>query len=244
MAATPIRLSFSGFLATTFDAVLVLEAALNNRIHIHQRPLTQEELEPLVHSGAIFVCGVGGDAGDITDWKDGRRWSPPSAQCVQGNPTGFNLYRELLEPGMQRPTEELNYEQDHAESLAPFLGAHVANEMAKPFGLMKKTINFTISGEEYAVISYYTIADVLCGMLPRPRHRYDWDDFAVPPRQEFWEPEAQALIITNDNAEAAAPDTRGWMVVGLVPPPRFASTEAEDADGEEDSTSDEEAEEL
>ncbi len=54
--------------------------------------------------------------------------------------------------------------------LAPYVGrANAGIEGLKDDGLIKKTISFTIFGERWGVVAYYTLNDALFAALPRPR---------------------------------------------------------------------------
>jgi hypothetical protein len=54
--------------------------------------------------------------------------------------------------------------------LEPFLGAPLVTALAKSDRLPRKTNSFTIAGQKYLMVNYYTIEDVLNGRLPRPRN--------------------------------------------------------------------------
>jgi hypothetical protein len=49
------------------------------------------------------------------------------------------------------------------------MGFHLGRVGAKRGGLFKKTMTFDVFGQEYFVMNYYNVADVLADRLPRPR---------------------------------------------------------------------------
>jgi hypothetical protein len=92
--------SFTGFVATTGDAALLLEAALQGHIPLWMDAPTRAEYAGLIRSGAIFVYGVDG-ASAIKRWRDPVEWSDRRAV----GQTGFDLYREVTSTSTQQLTQ-------------------------------------------------------------------------------------------------------------------------------------------
>jgi len=77
--------SFFGYLATTYDALVLLEACLSGLVQPLARRPPENERESLTRSGYVFIYD---ETSGMTRWTDGRKWSPSR---MQGN---FLLYRE------------------------------------------------------------------------------------------------------------------------------------------------------
>ncbi|KAL2124150.1 hypothetical protein VTJ04DRAFT_515 [Mycothermus thermophilus] len=96
--------------------------------------------------------------------------------------------------------------------LGPLLGLHLGTQNSRRQGLLKKRISFDIGGREYCVINYYCPADVLGGLLRRPRHTPNWPGItaaALP--AHYWAQRANRRhTIANDNGVAPAWQTPMW----------------------------------
>lgn len=89
-APTNNKATWKGFLYSTLDALVVLEACLQNKLeYTSQRPREQERSH-LITSGNVFVYTH--TSSRIQRWTDGYAWSPSR---VSGN---FLVYRELSQP--------------------------------------------------------------------------------------------------------------------------------------------------
>lgn len=89
MAASPIVPTFTGFVATTVDAALLVQAAIAGRLpHVATRP-DNVRYRQLARSGTVVVFGPG-----IQRWREGLSWTPRRAL---GN--GFDVYREKTSTG-------------------------------------------------------------------------------------------------------------------------------------------------
>lgn len=75
MPETPIVATFYGHVASTRDALIIIEACLEGKLnHIGRRPRRSEE--PLLpRSGNVFVYER--QSSGITHWLDGTSWSTP-----------------------------------------------------------------------------------------------------------------------------------------------------------------------
>ncbi|KAJ3530110.1 hypothetical protein NMY22_g8707 [Coprinellus aureogranulatus] len=170
---------WSGWIETTGDALLILEAARRGLIPRVTRRLIDAERK-MITSGSVFVFDE--DESGIKRWTDGLFWSPSR---ILGN---FLLYRETDKRGHRstRADPEESPEatkmdgtlsrprNDHA-SIAidkhrerTLLGSLTNSYKFKPDGLMKKTFSLTIGGVAQHLISYYKIEDVENGRLRSP----------------------------------------------------------------------------
>ncbi|KAL1844032.1 hypothetical protein VTJ49DRAFT_5783 [Mycothermus thermophilus] len=215
----PNQPSWKGFIATPYDAALMVEAARRGEIETFEKFPPRDIIDTYVYSGAIIVRHIRNpdDKNDNWRWRDGKAWTPH--RLTQD---GFFIYRELVRPkDTTTPLADLDYERNNAETLTPFLGQHLARARSKENGLVKKTLTFKVEGAKYIVIAYYTVQDALSGNLPRPRHHPRWpfdrdDDIVL--NSDLWNHD-ERLKLKDDNGEAAAPDWRGWTNLGEVPLP-------------------------
>ncbi|EMD36069.1 hypothetical protein CERSUDRAFT_138831 [Gelatoporia subvermispora B] len=177
---------WSGFIETTGDALLILEAARRGLIPRVTRRLVDSERK-MITSGSVFVFDE--DESGIKRWTDGFFWSPSR---ILGN---FLLYRETEKRGAghrsarvepSSPTDEygeggkqegqtlsrpkgessrLGIDRHRERSL---VGSLTNSYKFKPGGMMKKTFSLTIGGVAQHLISYYKIEDVEQGRLRAP----------------------------------------------------------------------------
>ncbi|KAG6332531.1 hypothetical protein ID866_6560 [Astraeus odoratus] len=176
---------WSGWIETTGDALLILEAARQGLIPRVTRRLVDSERK-MITSGSVFVFDE--DESGIKRWTDGFFWSPSR---ILGN---FLLYRETDKRGAghrgarQESTDEHQYNdgtrQDGQSLSRPkgeasssgldrhrervLVGSLTNSYKFKTDGLMKKTFSLTIGGVAQHLISYYKIEDVEQGRLRSP----------------------------------------------------------------------------
>ncbi|KAH9840589.1 Gti1/Pac2 family-domain-containing protein [Rhodofomes roseus] len=172
-----------GFIETTGDALLILEAARRGMIPRVTRRLVDSERK-MITSGSVFVFDE--DESGIKRWTDGFFWSPSR---ILGN---FLLYRETEKRGaghrstrVEQPLEEVDPKGDGQSLSRPKSEAHRLTSVDrqrerslvgsltnsykfKPGGMMKKTFSLTIGGVAQHLISYYKIEDVEKGRLRSP----------------------------------------------------------------------------
>ncbi|KAM6499499.1 Gti1/Pac2 family domain containing protein [Amanita muscaria] len=169
-----------GWIETTGDALLILEAARRGLIPRVTRRLVDAERK-MITSGSVFVFDE--DESGIKRWTDGFFWSPSR---ILGN---FLLYRETDKrgstgrgKGAESPNEGDSSKDSHTLSrpkadTAPImdkarerslLGSLTNSYKFKPDGLMKKTFSLTIGGVAQHLISYYKVEDVASGRLRSP----------------------------------------------------------------------------
>ncbi|CAL1701839.1 unnamed protein product [Somion occarium] len=183
---------WTGWIETTGDALLILEAARRGLIPRVTRRLVDSERK-MITSGSVFVFDE--DESGIKRWTDGFFWSPSR---ILGN---FLLYRETEKRGaghrssradrehnpdatdpsnynvegvksegqtLSRPRSEasrLGIDRQRERSL---VGSLTNSYKFKPGGMMKKTFSLTIGGVAQHLISYYKIEDVEQGRLRSP----------------------------------------------------------------------------
>ncbi|KAJ3710127.1 Gti1/Pac2 family-domain-containing protein [Lentinula guzmanii] len=177
-----------GWIETTGDALLILEAARRGLIPRVTRRLVDSERK-MISSGSVFVFDE--DESGIKRWTDGFFWSPSR---ILGN---FLLYRETDKRGpghkgnsrsqeggeaqdgdasqlseshsLSRPKSEtsnnLGFDKLRERTL---MGSLTNSYKFKSDGLMKKTFSLTIGGVAQHLISYYRIEDVENGRLRSP----------------------------------------------------------------------------
>lgn len=70
-----ITATYQGHVASTLDALIIIEGCLRGNInHISRRP-RQSEQRSLLRSGNVFVYER--RSSGITSWQDGKQWSEP-----------------------------------------------------------------------------------------------------------------------------------------------------------------------
>ncbi|PCH34595.1 hypothetical protein WOLCODRAFT_79259 [Wolfiporia cocos MD-104 SS10] len=181
---------WTGWIETTGDALLILEAARRGLIPRVTRRLVDSERK-MITSGSVFVFDE--DESGIKRWTDGFFWSPSR---ILGN---FLLYRETEKRGaghrsaraeqnasgdgehygpdgvktegqtLSRPKSEshrlVGIDRQRERSL---VGSLTNSYKFKPGGMMKKTFSLTIGGVAQHLISYYKVEDVEQGRLRSP----------------------------------------------------------------------------
>jgi Gti1/Pac2 family transcription factor len=189
LGSTCMQPTWRGFIHTTRDGLMLLEACLQGHLsHIPRRPHDRER-QSIISSGNIFVYEE--NASGIRRWTDGITWSPSR---IMGN---FLVYRELRDghqPGekkraakkRKRGSEDLTAADASSKSeedrqLIGSLSLDAYN--FKPGGLAKKTLSVELRGVRHHIISYYRVEDVKNGLYHRPIQ----DEFLrnLEPRREL-----------------------------------------------------------
>ncbi|KAI0033596.1 Gti1/Pac2 family-domain-containing protein, partial [Vararia minispora EC-137] len=181
---------WSGWIETTGDALIILEAARRGLIPRVTRRLVDAERK-MITSGSVFVFDE--EESGIKRWTDGLFWS---ASRILGN---FLLYRETDKRGaghktsrsdttvgadethldgsragsseahsLSRPrseTSRLGIDRQRERSL---VGSLTNSEKFKQGGMVKKTFSLTINGVAQHLISYYKVEDIEEGRLRPP----------------------------------------------------------------------------
>lgn len=129
--AAVLEPTFSGYVASTHDALILFEACLTGVLHhVPRRPHDRERAQ-LVRSGSVFIYEE--NASGIKRWTDGVTWSPSR---ILGN---FLVYRELDKPfppgekkravkkGSRRPTHPTRPGEPYPRPQEPNGGAYSPN---------------------------------------------------------------------------------------------------------------------
>jgi hypothetical protein len=191
LGSTCMQPTWRGFIHTTRDGLMLLEACLQGVLsHIPRRPHDRER-QSIISSGNIFVYEE--NASGIRRWTDGITWSPSR---IMGN---FLVYRELRDghqPGekkraakkRKRGSEDLTSpdtsgKTEEDRQLIGSLSLDAYN--FKPSGLAKKTLSVEYRGVRHHIISYYRVEDVKNGLYHRPTQ----DEYLrnIEPRRELTE---------------------------------------------------------
>lgn len=177
LAGSCMQPTWKGFIHTTRDGLIILEACLQGLLsHIPRRPHDRERHNTIT-SGNIFVYEE--NASGIRRWTDGITWSPSR---IMGN---FLVYRELLDghpPGekkraakkRKRGSDDLTSQQlpdpnGTTEEDRQLIGSlSLESYNFKPGGLAKKTLSIEVRGIRHHIISYYRVEDVKHGHYHRP----------------------------------------------------------------------------
>lgn len=195
--AAVLEPTFTGYVATTQDALILFEACLTGVLHHVPRRPHDRERSHLVRSGSVFIYEE--NSSGIKRWTDGVTWSPSR---ILGN---FLVYRELEKPfppgekkramkkpsrrpiPSTRPGEPYPRQDSTGPSYSPsstsaafgdrtqqsemeraLVGSLVDSYGFKDSGLVKKTMSVTVAGVTHHLVSYYSVEDVMRGALNPP----------------------------------------------------------------------------
>ncbi|KAI8635011.1 Gti1/Pac2 family-domain-containing protein [Xylariaceae sp. FL1651] len=225
-SGTPLHPTFTGFIGSTMDALILFEACLSGRLsHVPRRPHDRERGQ-LIQSGNVFIYEE--HSSGIKRWTDGVPWSPSR---ILGN---FLLYRELDKPfqpgekkramkrnkvdgGVNKPVANSRANSigsfgagglTSASSLAgmdnasqndadrPFIGSLVDSYQFKDEGLVKKTISVQYRGVQHHLVSYYNLDDIKGNKLRTPSESQELG--SIMPRHS---------LISSGNFRAPVDDT-------------------------------------
>ncbi|ODQ77529.1 hypothetical protein BABINDRAFT_163529 [Babjeviella inositovora NRRL Y-12698] len=197
--STPLNPTYFGYIGSTKDALLVIQATLNQQLHAVPRRPHDRERNALIQSGNCFVFSE--EKSGIKRWTDGIAWSPSR---ILGR---FLVYRELDRSALSESDDRKNKRKKltssasgqqlaaplaydshispHAQSASmntetgrQLVGSLVASYAFKEQGLIKKTLSLTVAHrsrgasaapEVLHLISYYNADDVISGKLVRPQ---------------------------------------------------------------------------
>ncbi|KJA14910.1 hypothetical protein HYPSUDRAFT_412927 [Hypholoma sublateritium FD-334 SS-4] len=171
--------SWSGWIETTGDALLIFEAARRGLISRITRPLNIVERKTIT-SGSVYVW----DESQIMRWTDGIQWGP---SCTLGN---FRLYRSMNDIN-KNDTNHHDLAADSSIALAEHNPANVLGHSPADIGarlkrerilldslpnsynykadrLIKKTFSVKFGGITEHIICYYKHTDVESGHLRPP----------------------------------------------------------------------------
>ncbi|CAO3597049.1 unnamed protein product [Absidia cylindrospora] len=175
--------TFHGYIETTQDSLLVLEACRRSLLPTVSRRL-QEKERKLVRSGFVFVFDEKNSG--IKRWTDGLVWSPSR---ILGN---FLIYRELEKriPKRKKPSMDMtgrnrhrsnsiadHHQQQQVNGSSMKQQQHKERQLVgslsdaynfKEDGLIKKTMSLIVDGSPLHLISYYHPDDVVARKLRTP----------------------------------------------------------------------------
>ncbi|CCH40913.1 Myosin-1 [Wickerhamomyces ciferrii] len=198
ISTTKINPTYIGYIGSTKDALLIIQACLNNQLLTVPRRPHDRERSQLISSGNVFVFIE--ERSGIKRWTDGVAWSPSR---ILGR---FLVYRELDRQALNSKEKSkyndkkksisssssssirknsfddssINNNGSQSNSIAnrSLVGSLVTSYAFKEYGLIKKTMSVTINRldlstqthltETIHLISYYSAEDVLNGKLTRP----------------------------------------------------------------------------
>ena len=253
--AAVLEPTFTGYVATTQDALILFEACLTGVLHHVPRRPHDRERSHLVRSGSVFIYEE--NSSGIKRWTDGVTWSPSR---ILGN---FLVYRELEKPfppgekkramkkANRRPTPATRPGEPYprpestgtgysptsppgpfGDTRAPhqseveraLVGSLVDSYGFKESGLVKKTMSVTVMGITHHLVSYYSVEDVMRGVLNPPSMveslRYIRPRAELTQKQSFRAPiddmETGALENPHDPSHASL---YGYRPQQLMPPP-------------------------
>ncbi|KAI8096856.1 Gti1/Pac2 family-domain-containing protein [Halteromyces radiatus] len=163
----PVVETFFGYVETTRDSLILLEACRQGSLPRVRRRLQEQERQ-LVKSGAVF-CFDENESG-IKRWTDGLVWSPSR---ILGN---FLIYRELDD---RKSIEDDEQEDNQLITSGLTLLSKRQRERAlvgslrnsyrfKPNGLIKKSMSIVVNGVQQHLVSYYSKEDVLANKFKTP----------------------------------------------------------------------------
>ncbi|KAG2155299.1 Gti1/Pac2 family-domain-containing protein [Suillus bovinus] len=172
---------WSGWIETTGDALLILEAARRGLIPRVTRRLVDAERK-MITSGSVFVFDE--DESGIKRWTDGFFWSPSRIlgnfllyrhRGVRSDPAEMNEHSQYNVDGVRLEGQTLSRPKGESSSLGidkhrerVLVGSLTNSYKFKSDGLMKKTFSLTIGGVSQHLISYYKVEDVEQGRLRSP----------------------------------------------------------------------------
>jgi len=197
--AAILQPTYTGYVSTTQDALILFEACLNNHLKCAPRQLCSQERNSLICSSCVFIYNEG--ASGIQHWTDGITWSP---SCKLGD---FLVYQELdkpFPPKERKANKKISRQPAQPGEPYPrpnstgkfyyptptpsgterqFIGSLTNSYGFKPNGLMKKAINVTVQGAIYCLVSYYNLDNVKNGLLEQPSQAHTLSD--IRPRPEL-----------------------------------------------------------
>ncbi|KAJ5109830.1 hypothetical protein N7532_002475 [Penicillium argentinense] len=256
--AAVLEPTFTGYVATTNDALILFEACLTGVLHHVPRRPHDRERSHLVRSGSVFIYEE--NSSGIKRWTDGVTWSPSR---ILGN---FLVYRELekpfppgekkramkkanrrptpaTRPGEPYPRHDSNGSSTGYSPTSPsgpfgdrphqseveraLVGSLVDSYGFKDSGLVKKTMSVTVMGVTHHLVSYYSVDDVMRGVLHPPSMveslRYIRPRVDLTQKQSFRAPiddvETSVMENAHDPSHAAL---YGYRPPQMMAPPGYA----------------------
>lgn len=193
MSSAKLSPSYYGYVGSTKDALLIIQAIVDKQLELISRRPHERERPALIKSGNVFVFIE--EHSGIKRWTDGIAWSPSR---ILGR---FLVYRELDKHSLNEKDDKkkkkrkinnnddsnmipsahhlINDHQQHLNDDKNLVGSLVTSYVFKDQGLIKKTLSLSTSSKNVHIekklenqtihlISYYNADDVLNGKLQRP----------------------------------------------------------------------------
>lgn len=196
MPDSAVAATYRGHVASTQDALIVIEACFRGVLyHTCRRPRASEE-SSLAKSGNIFVYES--RSSGIRSWEDGITWSTP--QSV-GN---FEICRQLSSSSGRSRSNGTSYPPppsppphlscSRADRCAPMTGNHSSSGR-----LCRKSISVTVRGITHHLVAYFSSRDFTSNTLLTPSADLGLAD--IIPRTELYSQGFRAPINEDDRDE-------------------------------------------
>ena len=183
---SPVQPTLTGYIASTKDANLAVQACLAGHLLLVPRRPNNLERTLSIKSGSVFIYEE--RMSGIKRWTDGLTWSPSR---VLGD---FLIYRELKDPlspcgnarklhtrgrvkklgdnkrsrTTHRRSDQIASTQDQNELQRSLVGSLIDSYPFKAGGLIKKATTIFVFGGPYHLVSYYTMDDTTHQRLSTP----------------------------------------------------------------------------
>ncbi|KAJ1928174.1 Gluconate transport-inducing protein [Tieghemiomyces parasiticus] len=184
--------SYTGYIETGHDALLLFEACRRGILHRVQRRLGEKERNT-IRSGSIFVWDE--EESGMKRWTDGKSWS---ASRVLGC---FLTYQETearrrsgakpspsatlptlgVHSGSASPCTRTSSSPPVVDLTSPSTSSTTASHLVKESGLIKKALSLTTTdNHKLHLICYYSKADILARRLTTPTYDPRLAGIAIP----------------------------------------------------------------
>ena len=204
MTTNSLSPTYYGYISSTHDALLVIEASLQGTLNpVLRRPNDDNERERLVTSGCVIVYD--NRSSGIKRWTDGKLWS---SSRIRG---GFLIYHEVQDDCHPREkrrgrksTKAAVARKGKPRNMLSNIRGNFAGPPIEPSCLIKKCMSVKAENTSYSLISYYTTEDV--SKLTKPSNNPQFQN--IRPR---------SALTTNQNFKSAdEADMRGSMIQSSV----------------------------
>ncbi|KAH8689646.1 camp independent regulatory protein [Talaromyces proteolyticus] len=179
--AAVLEPTYHGYVATTQDALILFEACLTGVLHHVPRRPHDRERSHLVRSGNGVTWSPSRILGNFLVYRELDKPFPPGEKKRA-------MKKGTRRPGQStRPGEPYARPESNGQSYSPttpsstygdrpqqsdveraLVGSLVDSYGFKDSGLVKKTMSVTVSGITHHLVSYYSVEDVLKGILSPP----------------------------------------------------------------------------
>ena len=192
-----VQPTFTGYVACTRDALLLVQACLAGRLLlVPRRPNNQERISS-IRSGSIFIYEE--HMSGIKRWTDGLTWSPSrilgdfliyreleSISSIEGNKRKSHSQGRISKSGDTNSRRRRTFRrsgriaatevQDPNELQRSIVGSLIDSYPFKAGGLIKKAITMFVSGVAYHLVSYYAMDDIMHQNLSTPGDIFGLDN--------------------------------------------------------------------